>query len=163
MWPFGKGSISVAAATAAFYAELATAFEQNYAAILATFHTAYDEACPADEAIYMDVMPAVWALGIEPVQNIWGEDKFKRVRSEMIAKISQSHAPMVDFLLERFLQHTKLLREGLLNGSATYNSDYIIKQLGLAPQAMTSIKLSSQLAMLVLPYWKEVDQKYRLF
>ena len=160
MWPFGKSTISAPAATAEFYDKIASAFEAHYPEILSTFHAAYDDRCPADEEIYMEVMPAVWALGIEPVQNIWGEDKFKRVRSEMIARISQSHAPMVDFLLERFLQHTKLLREGLLNGSATYNSDHIIRQLGLRPQPMTSIKLASQLAMLVLPYWKELDQKY---
>ncbi len=162
MWPFGKSSISVPAATAEFYDKIGSAFEANYAEILSTFHAAYDDRCPADEEIYMEVMPAVWALGIEPVQNIWGDGTFKRVRSEMIMKISQSHAPMIDFLMERFLQHTKLLREGLLNGSATYNSDHIIRQLGLKPQPMTSIKLSSQLAMLVLPYWKELDQKYTL-
>lgn len=163
MWPFGKSSISIVAATTEFYVGISAAFEGNYEAILATFHTAYDETCPADETIYMELMPAVWALGIEPVQNIWGESEFKRVRSEMLVKVNQSHAPMTNFLVERFLRHTQLLREGIRNGSATYNSDYIIKQLGLAPQPMTSIKLASQLAMLVLPYWKEVDQKYRLF
>ena len=163
MWPFGKSTISVPAATAEFYDQTAKTFEAHYPQILSTFRAAYDDLCPADEEIYMEVMPAVWALSIEPVQNIWGEDMFKRVRSEVIVKISQSHAPMVDFLLERFLQHTKLLREGLQKGSATYNSDHIIRQLSLRHQPMTSIKLASQLAMSVLPYWKELERKYSLF
>ncbi len=163
MWPFGKSPISTTAATAEFYGKIASAFEERYPKILENFHTAYDDRCPADEEIYMHVMPAVWALGIEPVRNIWGEEQFKRVRSEMIVNISHSHAPMIDFLMERFLQHTKLLREGIANGSATYNSDHIIKQLGLTPQPMTSIKLASQLGMLVLPYWKDLDRKYRFF
>jgi hypothetical protein len=163
MWPFGKSSISVTAATTAFYDQIAAAFEQEYESILDTFRAAYDDDRPADEAIYMELMPAVWALGIEPVQHIWGENEFKRVRSQMLVRINQSHAPMTEFLVERFLRHTQLLREGIKNGSATYNSDFIIKQLGLPPQPMTSIRLASQLAKLVLPYWKEVDQKYRLF
>jgi hypothetical protein len=163
MWPFGKSSISVAAATTEFYTRISAAFELNYEAMLEIFHLAYDEDCPVDEAIYMELTPAVWALGIEPVRNIWGEAEFRRVRAEMLVKINQSHAPMTEFLVERFLDHTKLLRAGLANDSTTYNSDYIIKQLGLTPQPMTSIKLSTRLAMLVLPYWKEVDQKYRLF
>ena len=163
MWPFGKSSISVTAATTAFYDQIAAAFEQEYESILDTFRAAYDDDRPADEAIYMELMPAVWALGIEPVQNIWGDEKFKRVRSEMIVKISQSHAPMINFLTERFLQHTRLLREGLKQGSATYNSDHILRQLEAPHQPMTSIKLAGQLGMLVLPYWKELDQRYKLF
>jgi hypothetical protein len=162
MWPFGKSQITVAAATTAFYGQLATAFEGSFESILHGLRTAYDDDCPLEEAIYMEVMPAVWALGIEPVRNIWGEDMFKRVRAEMLVKINQSHTPLAKVLVERFLNHTKLLRTGLANNSTTYNSDYIIRELGLAPQPMTSIKLSSQLAMLVMPYWKEVDQKYRL-
>jgi hypothetical protein len=163
MWPFGKSSISIATATTEFYVGVTAAFEASYEPILDTFRAAYGDDCPADETIYMELMPAVWALGIEPVQNIWGEEEFKGVRSQMLVRINQSHAPMTEFLVERFLRHTQLLREGIRNGSATYNADHIIKQLGLAPQPLTSIKLASQLAMLVLPYWKEVDQKYRLF
>ena len=163
MWPFGKSTISAPAATAEFYEKITAAFEARYPEILSIFHEAYDEVCPADEEIYMEVMPAVWALGIEPVQNIWGDEKFKRVRSEMIVKISQSHAPMINFLTERFLQHTRLLREGLKQGSATYNSDHILRQLEAPHQPMTSIKLAGQLGMLVLPYWKELDQRYKLF
>ena len=163
MWPFGKSPISVADATTAFYSKVAAQFEQNYDATLNIFRIAYEDACPPDEMIYMELMPAVWALGIEPVQHIWGEEQFKRVRSEMLVKITQSHSPMTDMFVERFLHHTKVLRDGLTNGSATYNSDYIIKQLGLKPQPMTSIILSTQLAMLVLPYWKELEQKHRLY
>jgi hypothetical protein len=55
------------------------------------------------------------------------------------------------------------LRAGLANGSATYNSDHIIKQLELNPQPMTSILLSTRLAMLVLPYWKNLAKKHELF
>ena len=163
MWPFGKSSISVTAATTAFYDQIAAAFEQEYESILDTFRAAYDDDRPADEAIYMELMPAVWALGIEPVQHIWGEELFKRVRSEMLVKINQSHTPMANMFVERFLRHTKLLRDGLTQDSATYNSDYVIKQLGLKPQPMTSIILSTQLAMLVLPYWKELEQKHQLY
>ncbi len=163
MWPFGKTPISVVVATTEFYAQVASAFEENYDAILDIFRNAYDEDCPFAEAIYMETMPAVWALGIEPVQNIWGDETFKRVRSEMLVKINQSHTPLAPILVERFLTHTKLLRAGLANGSATYNSDHIIKQLELNPQPMTSILLSTRLAMLVLPYWKNLAKKHELF
>jgi hypothetical protein len=163
MWPFGKRSISVAAATTEFYAKISAAFETNYESMLEIFYTAYGEDCPLSEVIYMELMPAVWALGIEPVQNIWGEESFKRVRAEMLVKINQSHEPVAKILIERFLNHTNLLRAGLANNSTTYNSDYIIKQLNLKLQPMTSIKLSTQLAMLVLPYWKHLDRTHRLF
>jgi len=162
MWPFGKSPITVGAATTEFYAKLAAAFEQSFEAILHGLRTAYDDDCPLEETIYMEVMPAVWALGIEPVQNIWGEEAFKRVRAEMLVKINQSHAPLAKMLIERFLNHTKLLRAGLANNSTTYNSDHILKQLGLPQQPMASIMLSTQLAMLVLPYWKDLDRKNRL-
>ena len=163
MWPFGKKQISVRDATVDFYAKIAIAFEQNYEAILEIFRSAYDEDCPFEEVIYMEVIPAVWALGIEPVQNLWGEAQFKRVRAEMLVQIDQSHSPMTKPLVERFLKHTQLLRAGLANGSATYNSDHIIKELGLTVQPMTSLKLSTQLAMLVLPYWKELHRTHNIY
>ena len=162
MWPFGKSQITVGAATTAFYSQLATAFEASFESILHGLRTAYDDDCPLEEAIYAEVMPAVWALGIEPVRNIWGEEAFKRVRAEMLVKINQSHTPLAKMLIDRFLNHTNLLRAGLANNSTTYNSDHIIKQLGLHPQPMTSIMLSTQLAMLVLPYWKDLDRTHRL-
>jgi len=163
MWPFGKSPISVVDATTAFHGKITAAFEEHYEAMLNIFRIAYEDDCPPDEMIYAELMPAVWALGIEPVQHIWGEELFKRVRSEMLVKINQSHTPMANMFVERFLRHTKLLRDGLTQGSATYNSDYVIKQLGLKPQPMTSIILSTQLAMLVLPYWKELEQKHQLY
>ena len=163
MWPFGKKQISVRDATADFYAKITIAFEQNYEAILEIFRSAYDEECPFEEVIYMEVIPAVWALGIEPVQNLWGEAEFKRVRAEMLVRIDQSHSPMTKPLVERFLKHTQLLRAGLANGTPTSNSDHIIKELGLTVQPMASLKLSAQLAMLVLPYWKDLHRTHDMY
>lgn len=163
MWPFGKKQISVKDATVDFYAKVGVAFEQNYEAILNILRDAYEDDCPFEEVIYMEVIPAVWALGIEPVQHLWGEAQFKRIRAEMLVQIDQSHNPMTKPLVERFLKHTELLRAGLANDTATYNSDQILKELGLPLQPLVSLKLSTQLAMLVLPYWKELHRTHNLY
>ena len=163
MWPFGKKQISVKDATTDFYAKIAVAFEQNYEAILEILRSAYDDDCPFEEVIYMEVIPAVWALGIEPVQHLWGEAQFKRVRAEMLVLIDRAHNPMTKPLVERFLKHTQLLRAGLAKDTATSNSDHILKELGLSAQPLVSLKLSTQLAMLVLPYWKELQRTQDLY
>ena len=163
MWPFGKKQISVKDATVDFYAKVGVAFEQNYEAILNILRDAYEDDCPFEEVIYMEVIPAVWALGIEPVQHLWGEAQFKRIRAEMLVQIDQSHNPMTKPLVERFLKHTELLRAGLANDTATYNSDHILKELGLPLQPLVSLKLSTQLVMLVLPYWKELHRTHNLY
>ena len=163
MWPFGKKQISARDATSEFYAKVAIAFEQNYPAILELFRDAYDDDCPFEEVIYMEVIPAVWALGIEPVQNLWGEAAFRSVRAEMLVQIDRAHNPMTKPHVERFLKHTEVLRAGFANATPTSNSDYIIKQLGLSPQPLLSLKLSTQLAMLVLPYWKDLRRTHDLY
>ncbi len=163
MWPFGKKQISVRDATIDFYAKLAINFEKNYETIFELFRSAFEEDCPFEEVIYMEVIPAVWAMGIEPVQNLWGEVEFRNVRAEMLVQIDRAHNPMTKPLVERFLKHTEILRAGLANDTPTSNSDYIIKQLGLTPQPLLSLKLSTQLAMLVLPYWKELQRTHDLY
>lgn len=163
MWPFGKKQISISDATSEFYGKVSVGFEQNYEAILDLLRNAYDDDCPFEEVVYMEVIPAVWALGIEPVQHLWGEAKFNRVRAEMLVQIDRAHHPMTKPLVERFLKHTQLLRAGLANETATSNSDHIIRELGLSVQPMVSLRLSTQLAMLVLPYWKDLQRTHDLF
>lgn len=163
MWPFGKKQISTSDATADFYAEVSVIFEQNYEAILELLRNAYEDDCPFEEVVYMEVIPAVWAMGIEPVQHLWGEAQFNRVRAEMLVLIDRAHQPMTKPLVERFLKHTQLLRAGLANDTATSNSDHILRELGLSVQPMVSLRLSTQLAMLVLPYWKDLQRTHRLY
>jgi len=163
MWPFGKKQISTSDATAEFYAEVSVIFEQNYEAILELLRNAYEDDCPFEEVVYMEVIPAVWAMGIEPVQHLWGEAQFNRVRAEMLVLIGRAHQPMTKPLVERFLKHTQLLRAGLANDTATSNSDHILRELGLSVQPMVSLRLSTQLAMLVLPYWKDLQSTHRLY
>jgi hypothetical protein len=163
MWPFGKKQISTSDATAEFYAEVSVIFEQNYEAILELLRNAYEDDCPFEEVVYMEVIPAVWAMGIEPVQHLWGEAQFNRVRAEMLVLIDRAHQPMTKPLVERFLKHTQLLRAGLANDTATSNSDHILRELGLSVQPMVSLRLSTQLAMLVLPYWKDLQRTHRLY
>ena len=163
MWPFGKKQISISDATTAFYGKVSVVFEQNYETILDLLRNAYDDDCPFEEVVYMEVIPAVWAMGIEPVQHLWGEAQFNRVRAEMLVLIDRSHHPMTKPLVERFLKHTQLLRAGLANDTATYNSDHIIRELGLSAQPMVSLRLSTQLAMLVLPYWKDLQRTHSLY
>jgi len=163
MWPFGKKQISISDATTEFYAKVSGVFEQNYEAILDLLRSAYDDDCPFEEVVYMEVIPAVWALGIEPVRHLWGEAQFNRVRAEMLVQIDRAHNPMTKPLVERFLKHTQLLRAGLANDAATYNSDHILRELGLSVQSMVSLRLSTQLAMLVLPYWKDLKRTHDLY
>ena len=163
MWPFGKKQISTSDATAEFYAEVSVIFEQNYEAILELLRNAYEDDCPFEEVVYMEVIPAVWAMGIEPVQHLWGEAQFNRVRAEMLVLIDRAHQPMTKPLVERFLKHTQLLRAGLANDTATSNSDHILRELGLSVQPMVSLRLSTQLAMLVLPYWKDLQRTHGLY
>ena len=163
MWPFRKKQVSVSDATTAFYAKISIAFEQNYEAILEILRSAYGDECPLEEVVYMEVIPAVWALGIEPVQHLWGEAQFKHVRAQMLVQIGRAHDPLTKPFVERFLKHTDLLRAGLANDAATYNSDHIIRELGLTLQPMVSLRLSTQLAMLVLPYWKDLQRTHDLY
>jgi hypothetical protein len=163
MWPFGKKQISTSDATVEFYGKVSVIFEQNYEAILELLRNAYEDDCPFEEVVYMEVIPAVWAMGIEPVQHLWGEAQFNRVRAEMLVLIDRAHQPMTKPLVERFLKHTQLLRAGLANDTATSNSDHILRELGLSVQPMVSLRLSTQLAMLVLPYWKDLQRTHRLY
>jgi len=163
MWPFGKKQISTSDATVEFYGKVSVLFEQHYEAILELLRNAYEDDCPFEEVVYMEVIPAVWAMGIEPVQHLWGEAQFNRVRAEMLVLIDRAHQPMTKPLVERFLKHTQLLRAGLANDTATSNSDHILRELGLSVQPMVSLRLSTQLAMLVLPYWKDLQSTHRLY
>jgi len=160
---FGKKKITVADATMQFYKSRTTVFLQNeIEAVENIFRTFYEENTPESTDIVKEVLPSIWALGIEPVRNLWGDATFNRVQREMLGNISFWDSPLDEFFTERFLHHTQLWRNGLEMHSTTEQSDFILRKLGKKPNLLTSQFLSTQLSLFVGTYWKDLQSKFKL-
>jgi hypothetical protein len=130
-----------------------------------------------DSHLYAEVFPAVLAIGLQPVRNIWDAATFERVRREVVHLIEGfDHPEMVYFFNLRLDEYLIAWRDadpmtggnmpwddvtgGVLSHLGTTRSMMIGDTKVVSPIAIMGV--SNVLTELVGMFWKNFEQQFKL-
>ena len=177
MFGFGREKLPMRVAAAAFVDQMS----QEIASSLPAIREVIDAFCGGSEAIddkqlHTELFPAVLAIGLQPVRNIWDAATFERARREVVRLIEGFDQPELSYYLKlRLDEYLIAWREAdpMKGGNMPHDavtggvlSHLQVARLMIGDTAFISpiaiMSVSSILVTLVGKYWKDIEKQFKL-
>src|SRR5258708_3457792 len=101
MLGFGRKKLPMKAAAAAFFDQTGPQITNSLPAIREAIKITSGE-CQAvdDKQLFMELFPAILAMNLQPVRNIWDDTTFERARREVVRLIESLGQPELSYHLK---------------------------------------------------------------
>lgn len=177
MFGFGRKKIPMATAVTIFLEQAAKEVKNKLPDLREAIGAAGATSASVDDGqLYVEMLPAALAIGLQPVRNIWNEEAFERARRETVRLIEGFDQPEMSYHLKlRLDEHLAEWRNSdpLKGGNLPWDnvSGRVLANLGLARTKMMGEEIISPIAILgvstvltavVGMFWKNVEKNYKL-
>lgn len=177
MFGFGRKKVPMTVAAAAFVDQMDQQITDNLPAI----REAIDMFCGGSEAIddkqlYAEVFPAVLAIGLQPVRNLWDAATFERARREVVRLIEGFDQLEISYYLKlRLDEYLVAWRDAdpTMGGNMPWDdvTGSVLSHLGVARSMIGGTTIISPIAimgvssiLIRLPgmFWKNIEKQFKL-